>query len=294
MSSTATEKIRFPSIEESPWDTEIVPPRITTALNLPELLRYRHLIAMFVRRDFVVYYRQTVLGPLWWLLQPLITCGVFVIVFGVFLRIYTDGIPRPLFYLSGLTLWAYFAGSFTHISSLFSSQGGLFGKIYFPRLAVPVAQLLSNLMKFGLQTSFMTALYLIYVLNGLEIRPSWTLVFAPLLILYLAVLALGFGLLFNSLAYKYRDMSLTTPFIIQMWMFLSFIIYPMSAVPEKYHWFLCFNPVIPAVETFRYMLFGTGTVPPWYWGISLLTTVIVLALGLTSFAYTSQRFIDTV
>lgn len=295
MSQTdATNRVILPLSNDVPWDVEIVPPHLTKTLNFSELLQYRNLIATLVRRDFVVYYRQTILGPLWWLLQPLITCGVFVIIFGFVLRIYTNDIPRVLFYLSGLTLWYYFSSSFTQISSLFSSQSGLFGKIYFPRLVVPIAQLLTNLMKLGLQLTFMTVIYLIYLLNGLKVCPSWTLLFAPLLVVYLAGLALGFGLLFNSLAYKYRDTALTIPFFVQMWMFMSSIIYPVSVIPEKWQKFLCCNPVIPAVETFRYMLFGTGTVHWQYWGVGIVIAVVFLVSGLISFAYTSQHFIDTI
>ncbi len=221
-------------------------------------------------------------------------CAVFVLIFGVILRISTDGIPRPLFFFPALVLWYYFSNSFSYTATLFSSQGALFGKVYFPRLVFPIANLISSLIKLLLQSMCLVALYVFYAFQGTHVTPNWYLAFSPLIVVYLAVLSLGIGLLFNSLTYKYRDLSLTLPFIVQMWMFLSGIMFPLSRIQGDYRALLALNPVLPAIEFFRYALFSTGAFDPLHLQIGLATSIIFLLLGLLAYSQTEQSYIDTV
>lgn len=282
-----------PASEEAPWDVDISGRRVQVSLRLRELIRYRSLIKLLVYRDFVIYYRQTILGPLWWLLQPIVTCGVFTIIFGMILRVAVGNVPPALFYLSGLIPWFYFSSSFSNLASTFSANARLFEKVFFPRLVMPISLLLSNLLKFAIQFSFFSLIYLGFLIYGAEVRPTPGVVFIPLILLYLAALAMGLGLLFNSLTYKYRDLALTLPFIIQMWMFLSCIIHPASRIPLHFRWILYLNPVIPAIESFRHVLFGIGTIQPAQIVVGIVVTLLFLVVGLISFAHTERSFLDT-
>ena len=279
---------------EPTWDIDIGPNRFFPTIRLMEIVRYKSLLAFMVYRNFIVYYQQTILGPIWWVLQPALMCCAFVLIFGVILNVSTDGIPRPLFFFPGLILWHYFSHTFSFTATLFSSQGSLFGKVYFPRLILPIANLISSLIKLALQGVCLIVLYLIYASRGVDVSPNWCLLLFPILIVYLAVLSLGFGLLFNSLTYKYRDLSLTLPFIIQMWMFFSSIMFPLSRIPEKYHIYLALNPVLPAVEFLRYALYSRGAFDLLQFQVGSAVCIIVLLLGLISFSQTEQTFIDSI
>ncbi|MDR1964167.1 MAG: ABC transporter permease [Planctomycetaceae bacterium] len=295
MNTTNTQKNSAIPDNHLPWDIEITPPKFLSPLKWNEFFRYKNLLGLLVYRDFVVYYKQTILGPLWWLLQPVITSGVFVIFFGFILKVPMDGgTPLMLFFLSGLTLWFYFSNSLNQIANLFASNGSMFEKVYFPRLIIPISQLLSNLMKLTLELIFLAIVYTVLCFQGAQVRPTWWLLLSPIIIFYLAVLALGFGLLFNSLTYKYKDLSLTLPFIIQIGMFTSSVIHPVSAIPKEILYYLYFNPVIPAIELFRFMLTGQGTIYPDQIVTGIVVTVVLLLLGIMSFSYTEKRFIDTI
>ena len=279
---------------DAPWDTEIVSKRLLPPLRLDELIKYGNLIGILVYRDFVIYCKQTILGPLWWLLQPVITCVVFVVIFSKVMMGRTDPVPPTLFFLSGLILWFYFSQTLHNIARTFSTNESLFTKIYFPRLAVPVSQVFVNLIKFVLQFAFFALVYAVFILQGTEVRPCPAILCLPLVVVYIAVLAAGLGLLVNSLTYKYRDLALALPFILQMWMFLSAIIHPVSRIPEKLVFLTYINPVIPAVELFRYGLFGVGTVSASQLLVAALIGITTFAFGLVSFVYTNQVFVDNV
>lgn len=276
------------------WTTVITSKHRWFSIGPRELWEYRDLIGLFVYRDYVTYFKQTVLGPLWWVLQPVITSLAFVLVFSVIARGPTDQLPPALFYLAGLTVWFYFSNSLNVTANTFNANTGVFAKVYFPRLIVPIAGLITNLLKLGLQIGFFLVIYAIYYFLGYRISFHWSIVFLPLVILYLAALSMGIGLIFASFACKYRDLMVVLPFIIQIWMFISAIIIPMSAVPAQYVFLLQWNPVIPAVELFRLMTMGTGAVDFYQLLVAVLLTTIVLFWGIVSFSRAEKTFLDTV
>ncbi|MDR2762346.1 MAG: ABC transporter permease, partial [Planctomycetaceae bacterium] len=254
-------------------------------VDILELWRYRYLIWLYVYRDFVVLYKQTVLGMIWWLLQPLLMTIVFTIVFGGVIGIKTDSIPTPLFYLSGITLWNYFLYCFLHISQSFIDNRELFKKVYFPRLVIPIAVIISNMMRLVLQLSLFVFLYLIYFLSGGSTFPTAFILGFPALVLYVALLAFGLGILTASLTTKYRDIMLALPFFTQLWMYSSAVLFPFSLVPEKWQFWFAINPILPAIEIFRYMCFGSNNfiISPVSIVICLILTTLFLFLGIFVF-----------
>lgn len=263
--------------------------------NWRDLLNYRDLIFLLVRRDFVSKYKQTVLGPLWFLLQPLLTTGVYIFVFSRAARISTNGLPPALFYLSGLVLWNYFAQSFTGVSQTLLSNVNLFSKVYFPRLVIPIAVMLSNLLAFGIQLALFLGFYLYYVAaSDGALRPHGWLWLCPLLLLQTALLSLGLGLLGASLTTKYRDLTHLTTFLIQVGMFLTPIIYPLSVIPEKWRTLVMLNPLAGIIETFRALFFAQLPLSfkPLLFSAGL--TLAVLLAGLVAFRRSERTFVDTV
>jgi lipopolysaccharide transport system permease protein len=276
------------------WDIEISPRGGLSDLQLSSLWRYRDLMAMFVRRDFVAFYKQTVLGPLWYVVQPLFMTSVFTLVFNRIANIPTDGLPPFLFYLTGLVVWNYFAACMTKTSDVFTTNSGIFGKIYFPRLAVPVAIVITNLVTFAIQFAVVCVFLLVFALRGVAIEPSIWLLALPVLVLYVAALAVGVGTLLSSLTTRYRDVSFLVGFGTQLWMFATPVVYPLSQVPEKWHWLLALNPMTPVAEAFRKAILGTGTVYPTHVLTSVCITVVMLFIGLVMFARTARTSVDTV
>jgi len=276
------------------WTMEIRPKRNLFDVNLKELWRYRDLIELFVRRDFVARYKQTVLGPLWFIIQPLLTTLMFVVVFGNIAKISTDGLPQILFYLSGLVAWSYFSACLNATSSTFVSNAGIFGKVYFPRLAVPISIVISNLIQFGIQLSIFLLFFAYYLIAGFDIQPNFYIFLMPVLMLMLAALSLGFGIIISSMTTKYRDLTNLIGFGVQLWMYATPIIYPMSEIPEKYRLFVILNPVSPIIETFRYSFLGKGIVEWWHLGYSFGFAIVVLFIGILMFNKVEQSFMDTV
>lgn len=274
--------------------TVIVPPRGWFPIDFRELWRYRYLIVQLVYRDFVIYYKQTILGPLWWMLYPLFATGIFTVIFSLIAKISTDNLPAPLFYLSGLILWNYFSQCLLQTSRFFLDNRDILAKVYFPRLAVPIAVVLSNLFKLTLQLVLFVLLYAVFLLRGAPIHPTVAIVFFPLLILYLMLLGLGLGVLISAVTTRYRDLVLAVPFIVQTWMFASAIVHPLSQVPEQWRFYFALNPVVPAIELFRYMTLGTGSVDAGPFLIGTAVTLIVLLVGLSLFARAEKTFADTI
>ncbi|MBS0617805.1 MAG: ABC transporter permease [Spirochaetes bacterium] len=286
---------------EDKWDTVIEAHRAWFSIDWRELWKYRDLIFMFVRRDFVAFYKQTILGPLWYLIQPLFTTLIFTVIFSKLAAIPTDGVPALLFYLSGLVMWNYFSDCLVATSSTFLDNQGIFGKVYFPRLAIPLSVVLSKLIKFLIQLLLLTGFYLFFVFRGQAIQPSpWLIVVLPLLVVQMALLGLGSGILISSLTTKYRDLNYLVGFGVQLWMYATPIIYPISQVPEKYRFLVHLNPVAQVVTNFRYLLFGgisNGAVTPTLGNdllVSLASTFGILLLGLFLFSRTEKSFIDTI
>lgn len=275
----------------------IEPNRSWFRLPWRDLLHYRDLWMLLVRRDFVAKYKQTVLGPAWFIIQPLMMTLMFTVVFGKIARIPTDGLPRVLFYLCGMLAWTYFAECIRGTSSIFVSNAGLFGKVYFPRLVVPLAVVTSNLIAFSIQLTTFVGFWIFFKFftpAGAHFGLT-PLVFAlPLLLLQTAAIGLGVGLWMSSLTAKYRDFTHLTGFLTQLWMYGTPVVYPLSEVPARWQWLVSINPMTGIVETYRYALLGAGTVEPRYLMLSAVGTVLFLLTGVLLFSRTERTFIDTV
>lgn len=280
--------------EDTEWTMEIRSRTGWFDIDLSELWRYRDLILLFVRRDFVAIYKQTILGPLWFLLQPLFSTIVFTVVFGNIARIPTDGIPPFLFYLSGIVAWTYFSSCMTKTSNTFIDNAGIFGKVYFPRMAVPISVVITNLLTFAIQFGLFMVFLTYYYMTGSPVHPNIILVLVPLLLVQMAALGLGMGILISSLTTKYRDLTFALGFGVQLWMYATPIVYPLSQIPERWQWFLTLNPMTSIVETFRYAFLGSGSIQSWMLGVSAGMTFLILFLGVFLFSRVEKNFMDTV
>ena len=287
--------------ENEKWTTIIKPRNKLFEVNLKEIWDYRDLLVMFVKRDITVAYKQTILGPLWWLIQPALTVIMYMVVFGGIAGIPTDGIPQPLFYLGGIALWQYFADCLNRTANTFVSHAGIFGKVYFPRLIMPLANVTSNLVRFGIQLGLFVIVYLYYAIIGQAPTPNWYLLLFPLLVLMMAGLALGFGIIISSMTTKYRDLQILFSFFVQLWMYATPIVYPLSQVAGKkvmgfdLATIMCVNPVTPVIETFKHGALGAGEFIGWGWlGYSFAFMLVVLALGILIFNKVQKSFMDTV
>jgi len=246
------------NLSEDYWETDIQPKSGMFEINLKELLQYRDLLLMFVKRDIITVYKQTILGPIWYVVQPILTTAIFIIVFGNIAKISTDGMPQVIFYFSGIVIWNYFAESFITTSDTFKVNEAIFGKVYFPRLVVPLSKIVSGLIKFGIQFVFFLIIYSYFIITGSDIQPNIHLLILPFLVVLMAGLGLGWGMIFSSLTAKYRDLIFLTQFGVQLLMYASPIIYPVSTIPDKYQLLILSNPISPIVEAFRFSLLGVG------------------------------------
>ena len=282
------------STPDSDWDLIITPRKKWFELQLQEVWNYRDLIALFVRRDFVSRYKQTILGPLWFLIQPLLTSVVFTVVFGNIAGLSTDALPQLLFYMSGNVLWAYFSGCLNGTATTFTSNAQLFGKVYFPRLVTPLSIILSNLITFAIQFVFFLGFFVYYLLRGSTVRFTLWALCLPLLILLMAGIGLGFGIIVSALTTKYRDLQHLVVFGISLWMYITPVIYPVSSIPEKYRWVAVINPITPIVETFRAGFLGAGNASWGMLGYSAAFAAVILFIGVVIFNQVEKTFIDTV
>jgi lipopolysaccharide transport system permease protein len=276
------------------WDLIIRPKKHLLDINLKEIWDYRDLIVLFVRRDFVARYKQTILGPFWFILNPLLSTIIYTLVFANFAKISTEGTPPMLFYLSGLLGWNYFSACLNNTSGTFLANAGIFGKVYFPRLVSPIAGIISNLMQFGIQFLLQVLIMVIYAFKGATIHLNYTVLFIPFYLIILALLSLGFGIIFSSLTVKYRDLTNLMSFGVQLWMYVTPVIYPVSTIPQKYHWIILINPVAPLIEAFKFGLIGAGEVNVMHLLYSLIFTIIVLGLGIVLFNKVENKFMDTI
>lgn len=281
----------------TPWLFEITPKNKFFSLNLTEVWQYRDLLLLFVKRDIVTVYKQTVLGPLWYLIQPLFTSITFTIIFNNLAGINTGTVPPFLFNLAGITVWNYFTACLTGTSNTFGANAGIFGKVYFPRIIVPISIVISNLLKFGIQFGIFIAFYFLYYFQGAAISLNGLVVFFPLLIIVMGILGLGLGMFISSLVTKYRDFSHLIGFGVQLLMYVSAVVYPMALVKEKmpeYVWLVQYNPLAYIIETTRYMLLNVGYLSFWGLGYTFLATVLIFLVGVLIFNRTEKSFIDTV
>jgi lipopolysaccharide transport system permease protein len=256
--------------------------------------RYRDLVMMFVRRDFVANYKQTILGPIWFFLQPLLTTATYMLIFGRVAGLSTDGLPMLVFYLAGITVWNYFSETLTKTATVFKDNAQMFGKVYFPRLTMPVSIVISNLVRFLIQFGLFLLIWLYYLITTDSIHPNWMMALIPLLIITMGVLALGFGMIISALTTKYRDLVFLLTFGIQLLMFATPVIYPLSSISEKYRWIILANPMSPIVETFRYAFLGSGTFSWAYLLYSFCFAIILLLIGTIVFNKVEKSFTDTV
>ena len=264
-------------------------------MNFKEIWDYRDLLVLFVKRDIVVQYKQTVLGPLWYLVRPILTVLMNIIVFGSIAKMSTDGIPRILFYLSGNVLWFYFSDCLNQTSSTFTANQSMFGKVYFPRLVVPISKVFSNLLRFAIQLGLFAVIYLFFYFGEAAIHPNWYVLLTPLFVVILAGLGLGFGILVSSMTTKYRDMSILFTFIVQLWMYGTPIVYPLSMVPEgTLRTFILLNPMTPVVEAFKFATLGQGYFSWWALAYSFAFMSLLLVLGVVVFNKVQRSFMDTV
>ncbi len=288
-------------IEEEQFTTVIKPRNKLFEVNLKEIWDYRDLMSLFVKRNIITQYKQTILGPLWFVIQPAITVIMYMVVFGGIAGIPTDGVPQPLFYLAGICMWQYFADCLTKTSNTFVNNSGIFGKVYFPRLIMPIADTLSNLVRFGIQVGLFIIVYIYFAFVGSAAMPNWYLLLFPVLVLMMAGLALGFGIIISSMTTKYRDLQILFTFIVQLWMYATPIVYPLSQVRGKVvagfnlETLMCINPVTPVIETFKYGALGAGEFIGWGWlAYSFLFMVVLLVLGIVIFNKVQKSFMDTV
>ena len=285
----------MPTPEEENWTLIIEPQRSLLDLRLGELWRYKDLVLLFVRRDFVSTYKQTILGPLWYLIQPLLTTITFTVIFGSIASLPTDGLPQFLFYMSGTVVWGYFADCLNKTSITFVNNASLFGKVYFPRLAVPVSILISSLITFLIQFGMFLLFVLYFALRRtpIQLNGMWILL-SPLLMLMMAGLGLGFGIIISSLTTKYRDLRFLVSFGVQLLMYATPVIYPVSSIPARFQWIIQANPMTPIVEGFRLAFLGAGTVDAVGLFYSFVFMLVVVGLGIVIFNRVEQTFMDTV
>ncbi|MGJ5642472.1 ABC transporter permease [Formosa sp. S-31] len=283
------------SIQNDDWTIEIYPKSKLLDLNLKEVWRYRDLIALFVRRDFVAVYKQTIFGPLWFFIQPILTTIMFMVVFGGIAKMSTDGMPKALFYLSGIVLWNYFSTALSRTSTTFVNNKGVFGKVYFPRMATPISLIVSKLLTFGVQFGlFLVVFAYFYFFTEAPIRPNAMVLFVPVLIIITAGLALGLGLIITSLTTKYRDFTFLLAFAIQLGMYATPIIYPASSVSGKMKMIIMANPMSPIIETFRYAFLGVGNFSWVALAYSTIVMIVLIFIGVITFNKVEKNFMDTV
>ena len=281
-------------MQQENWTTIIKPKTGWFDINLKELVQYKDLIVMFVKRDFKTMYKQTILGPLWIIINPLMTTLMFTIVFGNIANISTDGMPQIVFYMLGTTVWTYFSSCLTKTSSTFTGNAAIFGKVYFPRLVTPISTVISGLINFGVQFLMFLGFMAYFMIKGSPIEPNLWILITPLLLVQLAALALGFGIIISSMTTKYRDLAVLVTFGVQLWMYATPVVYPASQIGGKLKTLMMLNPVSPIVESFRYAFLGSGSIPWNYLGISVVTTLVVLFAGVVLFSRVEKTFMDTV
>ncbi|NOQ73588.1 MAG: ABC transporter permease [Crocinitomix sp.] len=285
-------------MSEEKWDLIIKPKSGWVDLRFKELWKYRDLLFLFVKRDFVAVYKQTILGPLWFIIQPILTTIMLTVIFGVFGGLSTDGLEeaKPLFYLAGLTLWNYFAECLTKTSETFVKNQSIFGKVFFPRLIVPLSIVVSTMLKFGIQFVLFIAVwcYYYFIAEVSIIHPSLTILLVPFMVIMMAGLSLGFGIIFSSITTKYKDMNFLLIFGVQLLMYASAVVIPLSAIPPLYQWIFRLNPMVNLIEAFKFSFLGVGDFS-WFWlAYSFLFMCVLLFFGTIIFNKVEKSFMDTV
>lgn len=278
---------------EQKFSTVIVPKNGWFDVHLKDVMRYRDLIFLFVKRNFISQYKQTILGPAWALIQPLLTTVVFTIIFGNLAGLAAAGVPSFLFFMSGNIAWQYFSSCLTSTANTFTGNAGVFGKVYFPRLVSPISTVLTNLISFGIQFFMFIIFFVVYWVRGV-IQPTWYALLLPLLLLHMAMLSLGVGIIISSLTTKYRDLKMLVSFGVSLWMYGTPVAYDIAIIPEKYMSLYLLNPMTPIINTFRTAFFGLGSFDLPHYLVSWAITLVVLFLGFILFNRVEKTFMDTV
>jgi len=280
--------------DEEKWSLVIKPKRKLFDLQIRELISYRDLIFLFIKRDFVTQYKQTILGPLWFVINPLIHTVMYTFVFGRLANIGTDGIPYTLFYYSGTMLWTFFSGCFLDSSNVFINNVNVFGKVYFPRLVVPINYVFSNSIRILVQFAMLLVFLVYHIFIGSPVQPSWFAFLFPLIVIWLAAIGVGAGIIISSLTTKYRDLRQLVTFAINLVMYAAPVVYPLSEIPQRFRWVAYANPICAPMELFRLWFFGAASVDIHMILISLGITVFLVIAGLILFSQNEQNFIDVV
>jgi len=276
------------------WSLIITPKRKLLDLQIREIIRYRDLIFLFVKRDFVIQYKQTILGPLWFIINPLLSTIIYTFIFGRLANIGTDGIPHTLFYFSGTILWSFFASCFQECSNVFITNANIFGKVYFPRLVIPINFVFSNCIKTLIQFAMLVILLVYFILTGTTVHCGWQIVFLPFIFMWLAAISVGGGIIISSITTKYRDLRNLVGFGLSLAMYATPVVYPISEIPQRFQWIAFVNPVSAPIELFRKWFFGTATVDLNMILVSIGITAVLLFLGLILFNQNEQNFIDVI
>jgi lipopolysaccharide transport system permease protein len=282
------------AISKDEWDIIIRPQRNWWDLHLADLWHYRDLIQLLVWRDFVAYYKQTILGPLWYVIQPILTTLVFTVVFGNIAQLSTDGLPPFLFYMAGTTVWSYFSACLVSTSNTFTVNSAIFGKVYFPRLSMPISVVISNLISFAIRLAMFLLFVAYFMLRGADVHPTWWVLSLPLLVLIMALMGLGFGIIISSLTTKYRDLQQLVAFGVQLLMYATPVIYPLSSIQGIWRWLILLNPMTSIVEVFRLAFLGVSDINPLWLLYSAIFTGIVFLAGALIFNHVENTFMDTV
>ncbi len=280
--------------KEQQWDMVIEPHGNILDLKIKDVWHYRDLLWLLVRRDFVSFYKQTILGPLWFFIQPLFTTITYTFIFGNLAGISTEGIPKPLFYMAGITCWNYFAECLTKTSTVFKDNSNVFGKVYFPRLIMPLSIVLSSLVRFFVQMLLFVMMMIFFGIKGASFTLNLYSLLFPLLVLEMALLGLGLGMIISAMTTKYRDLAFLVTFGVQLLMYATTVVYPLSAAPAKYKWIIALNPMTPIIEAFRYGFLGEGTFTLMTLGTSAVVTILITIFGVVIFNRVERNFIDTV
>jgi lipopolysaccharide transport system permease protein len=282
------------AISKDEWDLIIRPQRNWWDLHLGDLWRYRDLIQLLVWRDFVAYYKQTILGPLWYVIQPVLTTVVFTVIFGNIAKLSTDGLPPFLFYMAGTTVWSYFSACLVSTSNTFATNSAIFGKVYFPRLSMPISVVISNLFSFAIRLVIFLLFVAYFMLAGAEVHPNWWILSLPFLVLIMALMGLGFGIIVSSLTTKYRDLQQLVAFGVQLLMYATPVIYPLSSIQGGWRWLILANPMTSIVEVFRLAFLGVSAINPLWLLYSAVFTGMVFLAGALIFNHVETTFMDTV
>jgi lipopolysaccharide transport system permease protein len=276
------------------WDTVIIPERGWFDLRLRAIWEYRDLILLFFKRDFVASYKQTILGPFWFFAQPLMTSLVFWVVFGRIGKIVTKGVPQFLFFMAGIILWTFFSTSLIKTATTFTGNSGLFGKVYFPRLTVPLSVVLTNLATFAIQFLLFLGFFAVAWWCNVPVHPNWRLIVLPVLLIQMSMLAIGVGCIVAAMTVKYRDLAVIVQFGVQLWMYASCVVFPLEAIGEKTRIWFILNPMVPIIESFRYAFIGYGVIRTWMLAVSLAITTVLFFGGLLLFSRVERTHLDSV